>query len=481
MVTKDGQGGESMKKQNAWNFLKSAIVFNVSAQALQIVLIPILTYYFNVNEYGSWVLLQATAAIVGIVSSLRLDLALQLSNNKVELERIAFTGRTFAIFLPWIFFLPGSLIAPYSVVFGLQCAALSTLIGLNAIQTAKSLKLKRYKRVIVGQAFVSLGFSVFAIAFIKILDSTHSLFFASLLGYACSISINCEYAGWHKKTSAQNYVNLFRLIPLTIMNSKKYLRFSLPATIFNLIKEQIPIYTLFVLSGNSAIAIYSLAMRVVNVPSNLLNNVLRPKFANELSENLGKSRKLEILAIEIREIMKFLVILIACLIGIMYGFTDFFVQNVMSKGWENVGDAIRILGILMIPQVLIGWLDRTLDLMGKQDLILKYELFSIAILILLYLMSVVFELSATSYMWMYCFTLSLLYLWLMAVIFKLNNMTPHYLIRILTKLFSQIVFQIFGVIALRMAMNEIFALILLLLINLVILRKASRKLPDWFW
>jgi O-antigen/teichoic acid export membrane protein len=463
------------------NFSNSALVFNITAQALQVVFVPLLTFYFDLEEYGSWVLLLAIAGVIGVGSSLRLDHALQLSNSKDELDQIVFTGRVTSILIPWVCFLFSCVVVPSRIEFSIQCASIASLIGLNSIQISKSYKIRHYKRVIVGQTFISLGFPVFAIALSKSPGGANSLFFASLIGYTCSIGINLEYRIWPKKTGPKHFKNRVNRIPRTILNSKKYIQFSLPATGINMIKEQIPLYTLFLLSGNAAVAIFSLGMRIINVPNSLFTSVLRPKFANELTENLGKSTQIQILAGEIREVLKFLGVMLSCLVVVLYGFTDFLVQNAFDKNWENLGNSIRILGVLMIPQVLIGWLDRTLDLMGKQALILRYELFSIVLLLILLAVSRILQLNDTYYMSIYSAIILILYLWLMITTLELNKIDKRYVLAIFLRLIGQITVQTIGLLLLKTVLSDIYALILVLLVNVIILKKKSNKLPDWFW
>lgn len=274
---------------------------SVVAQALGVLLIPIITRIYSPNDFGIFQLILAISGVLTIVSTFSYQFSIMLpkeeedSINLVVLCIILVTLTSLLtgiviLFLPEniddILNLPGA--SKYLIY-------LPIIVFLNGIFFVQNYWLSRKVRFgVIAGARVSnalLG-KMFQIGLAKWIVSPVSLLFGVIAGYMLADILMLK--GIKNDIGVLKKVSILRIKELAI-EYKNFPLFSSWSMIANTISPQVPTFLLALFYGTTVVGHYSLAYQVVNMPMSIIGNAIGQVFFQKVSEvkngNLNEDMK----------------------------------------------------------------------------------------------------------------------------------------------------------------------------------------------
>ncbi|MDM7919378.1 MAG: oligosaccharide flippase family protein [Methanosarcina sp.] len=263
---------------------------SVVAQALSVLLIPIITRIYSPNDFGIFQLILSISGILAIVSTFSYQFSIMLpkededSANIVVLCVILVTLTSLltgigVLFLPEnidkILNVPGT--SKYLIY-------LPIIVFLNGLFFVQNYWLSRRIRfgVIAGSRVSNtlLG-KVFQIGLAKWIVSPVSLLLGVIAGYV--------FADLFMLKGVKNDIKVLKKISITRIKElaiqyKNFPLFSSWSMIANTISPQVPTFLLALFYGPTVVGHYSLAYQVVNMPMTIVGNAIGQVFFQKVSE-----------------------------------------------------------------------------------------------------------------------------------------------------------------------------------------------------
>jgi O-antigen/teichoic acid export membrane protein len=160
-------------------------------------------------------------------------------------------------------------------------------------------------------------------------------------------------------------------IRMLLVSYKRFPLFSVPFTLCSIIRERAAVILLGGWASPADVGYYSQAWRIMNFPVGLSGSAIRPVLFHAAAEQGLVAQEARI-----GKILTALIVIGApWLAVIMYRPEDLF-GVVLGQPWRNAGTYASMLSIPIFLFVLSNWMDRILDVVGRQDLNLFTEFLS---------------------------------------------------------------------------------------------------------
>lgn len=362
---------------NSKIFLKNVVTLlsgTALAQAIPILISPILTRIYTPDEIGVYTIFFATVNILAIVSSVRLEQAILIPKHKKDSFSILKLSLCFSVIV-CLFAL---------LIMLLFKASISNLLGLNSISNwiflipitslfLASFQIYNYwlnrndKYLTISKGKVAQGVIMgFIHVSCSILGSI-----GLVLGRFISVFISAVYLYFYSKKLSP------RLFPLQRKDLKNSLKihkdfplYTMPNAVLNSISNNLPLYMLENLYSAKITGFYSWSVRIIQGPMGMIIASIQQVFFREASKkyNLGES----LFPITIKILKRLF------LIGIVpYTFIFFFSPDlfafVFGEEWRVAGEYTKYL----VPWFFIVFLNSPISsivlIMGKQKVYFIYE------------------------------------------------------------------------------------------------------------
>ena len=259
----------------------------LAAQVVSLAAIPVITRIYNPTEFGAFSFLLSISTIIGLVSSLKYDQAIMLPKRTLDTESLVKLS-----FIITIFFTLLSLIV--IIMFGGKIneaigysnniiyfiPILVFLIGSNQILSASNSKIRAYKTISLSRLLNTGSSSGIQITSRSLFDF-NGLFIGRIIGEVISFAIQLS------RDSIVNFsINKSSIYRMRI-NAYKYVNFPKyqSATVFiNAVSQNLPVILFTALFNPAVAGIFSLTVKVLQVPISLVGSSTREVYYQAASK-----------------------------------------------------------------------------------------------------------------------------------------------------------------------------------------------------
>jgi O-antigen/teichoic acid export membrane protein len=358
-------------------FFHSLLRIGISGAASQLITflaLPLLSRLYSPNSFGIWALIQSAALILGGLATCRYELAVVLPKENEKAFHILMLGLCLAIGMTILSVLFISLggsdlmsISNTTIVWAvppLIFFAALTQLGLAWCTRTGAFTL--YSSVQFGSALLAGVLPALMAVYIPdefglVMGSLFSSAIISLLLW-CYILRDCSRLDLLRK------INLHKIV-LVGIEYKAYPIYMTPYSMIGTIRDRALYFFMGLFSNISEIGLYSIAQRLSNVPNSLVSSALRPVFY----QHIVKAEKLETQKL-IENVMSWLAVLfIPPIIFFLYN-PSYFIQLVFGSQWASASHYVVILLICSLPLIFGNWMDRYIDVLGRQKMAFVMEL-----------------------------------------------------------------------------------------------------------
>lgn len=374
------------------------------AQAIPIAITPILTRLYTPEDFGLVALFVACASILSTLATGRYEQAITLPESEIEAVNLFMLSlkvcAAFSLFLiipiavlnEWIALqLGNSEIAPWLYLLPISVMGLGTF---NAMQMWLN-RSSMYKQMSVNRlqnsgynAVLNLGLGIIKLPGGQIWAATFGPLLAALSALRLVYRQDEQFFGkadWEtQKILARRY-----------QHHPKYM---LPGQLIGVVAFQIPLLIMSSVYSLSVAGLFSLAYRLVVVPTSLIANaigdVYRQRIAREYQE------KGEFKAIYLKTVTTSAIIALPICV-LMYVFSPTVFLVVFGKDWIQAGEYAQILVVAVYFQMTFTPIDKGSVLVGAIKYIFIWHLVRLLSFIGLYLISENFDLTVIHVLWIF--------------------------------------------------------------------------------
>lgn len=352
------------------------------AQAIPILIMPILTRVWSPEEFGVFASYMALVAILGVMATGRLDMALMLPKKNEDALRIMLVSLMmsliFALLLYPIIFAVDKLyfilgVPIYSWHYLVPLGVL--LYGIYALMIAWHNRNKNYGLMSQSRVIQSSSISL-SQAFVGLFAKFNSgLIFSDVLGRLISILLILKSTGFVNLTVSFSKVKKLALL----RRFKKFPLLEAPASLVNVSAHQLPFIALPLIFSPIVAGLYFLVFRVLMMPASLVGTAVLEVFKNRAQEDFKKTGSCRKIFIKTGLIL-FLMGLIPTIILILFA-PDLF-AFLFGEEWREAGGFAQILAPLALAQFVSAPLSYVLVFREKLFLDLKLQLFFLVLVLL---------------------------------------------------------------------------------------------------
>ena len=352
---------------------------NITAQAISLLAIPVITRLFSPENYGIFSLYASLAIIFSVFSSLSYVSALLLPKddgdacNIFGLCVLAVSGMSFLVFIGIFFFnknICHLLNAPQIELY-LWLLPLSIFFdGIYLSFNYWSLRKKRFTQLSISRVAGSLSDRTLALCagFFGYL-SAFVLIISRLLSVSLSI-LTLSFSVWRQdrgsiKTSLSRKKIAF--------NAKRYQKFPLISNwsiVLNNVSRQIPIIMLAIFFTPKIVGLYALSTRILAMPMGLLGDVIFRVFFQKIAETKNQGGDLTELSLELLHHLICLTIIPLIFLAII-GKEVF--ALVFGSSWELAGTYTQILSFMFFMSFISRPFGAFFSVFEKQEVRLYFD------------------------------------------------------------------------------------------------------------
>ena len=372
----------------------------VIAQAIPVVVSPILTRLFGPTDFGVLALFLSIGAILVVVATGRYELAILLPRREREAFDLVLVAIGLALIFCALAFLTILLFQAQILAGGAtSLGSWLYLIPLSVLMTAwyQSLsywsnRKKSYKQLVnsrIAQTGTTSGAQV-------ALGAANAAASGLILGYlAGQFVANAALLRTALKDAAR-YLNR-RSFQRALVQARRYRKFPaymVPGHLSNVVSGQMPVLLLTVLFGPAVAGFYALAERVLVVPSTIIGSAIGDVYREQAARAYSTSGSCR--ELYVRTVKKLAMIgAPPCLLLMVIGPGLFSV--VFGDNWRQSGEISALLAGMVFFQIVSSPLSQTVLLAGMQKLDMTWQILrlilSAASIYLGYVLAASYELS----------------------------------------------------------------------------------------
>ncbi|MBD3843174.1 MAG: oligosaccharide flippase family protein [Campylobacterales bacterium] len=351
------------------------------AQAVPILIMPILTRLWSPEEFGVFATYMAFVAILGVISAGRLDMALMLPSKNEDAVRILIIGLalslTFVLLLYPIIFSFDKVLP----VWGFTVETWHYLVPLGvflyasyAMMIAWHNRNKNYKLMSQSRVIQSTSIS-FSQAFIGLIAKFNfGLIFSDLIGRLLSIILIIRGTGLLSLKLKMSKTKKIALL-------KRYRKFPLieaPASFINVSSHQLPFIVLPIIFSPVIVGHYFLVFRVLMMPASLVGTAVLEVFKNRAQEDFKRTGSCRPIFIK-TGLALFSIGVFPVVVLILFAPTLF--SFVFGEEWREAGEYAQVLAPLALAQFVSAPLSYVLVFREKLFLDLKLQIVFLSLVV----------------------------------------------------------------------------------------------------
>ena len=341
------------------------------SQGVSLALVPFLFRLYTPSDFGAWATTQAVVVIAGSLVPLRLDLGIVVERDPAAASNLFWTAITVVCFL--MLFFGGVSALSSTMVHGIGVTVISATLGwtwlsllaIALVLQAWLLREGRFADVSAGAVLNTVTTNVMQLA-----GSVHSdgiwLIVGSLSGQLVA-TLSYAWSIYFRSERPSCSLSVVEMIACFARN-RRFLQFSLPFTVLSLIRERVPIFVIGAYGGPVLLGLYSQAWRLTHLPSGFTSAALRPVFFHRAAtEGLAHQRH------AVDQIVRWLLLASSPWIALLAFGGEQLSTIVLGFSWRGTGELAAILVTPAALFAITNWMDRLLDVAGRQDMNLKLE------------------------------------------------------------------------------------------------------------
>ena len=274
----------------------SLMTGTTAAQAIPILISPVLTRLYKPEEFGAFALYMAIASIFSVVVSGRYELAVILPENDEEAINVValsvilsfiVSGTIFFAILLLRKILPRLIGNAEAVSFIYFIPITVLLTGIFNTFYYWSTRKLQYKRLVISKVSQTASTGLVNIAMgIKKLGSS-GLIFGYLFGqFITTVFLFSQI--WKGERETVQFIKK-QIVIKQLYRYKKFPLYSIPADFINVMSNQLPIYILNLYFGGVIVGFYALTQRVLAAPISLISASVLDVFRQRASSDYAKS------------------------------------------------------------------------------------------------------------------------------------------------------------------------------------------------
>jgi O-antigen/teichoic acid export membrane protein len=353
----------------------SAGAGTVFAQIVNLACIPILARLYEPAAFGVWALVQALALVVGGLSTFRYDLAIVVEPDQNKAQRLFFVTGMLAVCVSLITIL---VIAAGQHFFFGDSDAISggvlLLLGAWVLMLAAAQLLQSW--LMRDEAFLEI--SLAQIGNVVVTNAVQLGAYAiggaawlvggSVVGQFAALAILLFALQKSPKTPEWRALDWSRSSLDVLRSHSRFPKFSLPFSILSLIRERAPLFVLGMYATPAQVGLFSQIWRLANVPVGLTSSAVRPVIFQRAAVTGAQH-----IESTIQGLLLWLAIFGAPWVVVVIFWHRELVPLVLGPTWKDAAVFVPAVALPAFLFALTNWMDRLLDVAGRQDLNLKLE------------------------------------------------------------------------------------------------------------
>ncbi len=359
------------------------------AQGLVVLANPVLTRLYEPGSYGDWGILISIALIPATVATLRLELAIVLPKSDEEAAGVfglsVLLSLVTALLVAVVLLLGMDLITEWLGLASLESWLWTTpflVFAFGVYQTSIGWlnRQEDFSRFSLALIVLPLGTVLVQVAAaLTGMRGPGGLMLGSVIGQvAATLLLGSIVLGKYGKLLATGWSRRSMLSALSRFRS--YPLFMTPCSLVNVLRNRVAVFALGAFATKGAAGHFHFSEKVIRLPGNLVSDAIRPVFFQKAS--VCDIRELE--APLLRGLAFINKLTLPC-------FVLFWCEAPQLFAWifgEEWREASRYALILSVPAFVLlhsNWMDRGLDVLGRQKLAFQLEaLFSVVSIGLLF-------------------------------------------------------------------------------------------------
>lgn len=366
------------RKQTA----KSLVIVGAGGAIGQIATVlfnPILTRLYTPESYGQWALLLSLALLATTISSLRYELAILLPDTHEEAANVLAWSILVSLILALGTLCSISLLHNFLVgSLGLHSLAgwlwwipvLVVATGIYQSSISWCTRMKDFAYFSLALATLPLlTISVQIFAALNGWQDARGLFLGSLLGQIGATCVMVAIITYNYHSFILKSLS-WRLTWQMMIRYKNYALYMTPYSLIGMIRNRMAVLILSSVGATIQVGYYAFSDRVVRLPGNFISDSVRPIFFQKAAKNKLKTLEpaiLESLLLINRWATPFFVLFV-------FEAFELFAM-IFGEEWRNAGLYGIILAFPAFVLLHTNWLDRGLDVLGRQNLAFQLEAF----------------------------------------------------------------------------------------------------------
>lgn len=353
----------------------SAGIGTVFAQIVNLACIPVLARLYEPSAFGVWAMVQALALVIGGLSTLRYDLAIVVEPDHIKAQRLFFVTGVLSFCVSSLAIL---ILAVGQQIFSVGYETISggmfmllgawvILISVSQVLQSWLMRKEAFLQISIAQmGNVVVTNSVQLAAYI--IGGATWLVGGSVVGQFVAASILLVVLRRSSKTPEWRSADWLSASALALRSHSRFPRFSLPFSILSLIRERAPLFVLGIYASPAQVGLFSQIWRLANVPVGLTSSALRPvMFQRAVAVGTQNTE------LAVQELLRGLALLGAPWVVIAIFWHRELVSLVLGPAWVDAAAFVPAVALPAFLFTLTNWIDRLLDVAGRQDLNLKLE------------------------------------------------------------------------------------------------------------
>mgnify|MGYP001238567154 CR=1 FL=1 len=366
-----------MKKSIKKLFFKSEFNRNVLklisgsaiANVINFLAIPILCRIYSVEEFGYFQLLFSMITILGVISCLKYEMTLTLTQNKKESDNLFFASVSILIIFSIILFFVVKVFGEITLSFFNAnhlnnyiywiCPGVFSL-GLYELLNYVFMRKKAFGKMAKFRFVQVLLIQLTAIAFGIITSGFEKLLFSFILGNL----IVSTFMIFKSDIQFQNFD--LNLIIKLLNKFKKFPIVNMPMALLNTFSMQLPVFILSTYFNAEVIGFYMMANRILTTPMQLISRSVGRVYYKEASDAFSGSKE------KLKTIFKNTVSKIAKIgllpVLVIIPFAPILTKLLLGNQWEMTGIFMQI----MMPWIYFQFINlpvsTTFSIINRQEI-----------------------------------------------------------------------------------------------------------------
>lgn len=346
------------------------------AQAIPIAISPILTRLYSPEEFGMVALYTACASILAVIATGRYELAITLPASDDEAASITLFTLKLCIVISVLLYFPIFFLGDYlaEVIGNRELKDWFYLLPLTVIATGAfnifqlwCNRSSQYRQMSINRVQNS-GFTALATVAMGLSQLKGGMIIGGVIGQTLASFLIGRSLGVKSKTVvASSRWSDQRATAKRYINHPKHIA---PAQLIGVVAQQIPVFMISTLFALTAAGFFSLAYRLVSLPSGLIANAIGDVYRQKIS--VAYNERGEFRDIFVNTLKKTTIISLPPFV-LLYFASPFIFEFVFGAPWRVAGDYAQILIVASFFQFVFTPIDRGAVVVGASKYIFAWH------------------------------------------------------------------------------------------------------------